>query len=54
MSVENLAIVFGPTLFSQSHQTEGNAALNLPKQISAVKIVLEHYTDIFVEGPEHA
>ena len=48
MSVANLATVFGPTLFPQSRQTIENAALDLSKQVKAVKIILEHYTDIFV------
>ncbi|KAI0028320.1 GTPase activating protein [Vararia minispora EC-137] len=50
MSVSNLAIVFGPTLFSQSQGTQVDPML----QNKAIETILEHYTDIFVDESEHA
>ncbi|KAI0832078.1 hypothetical protein BC628DRAFT_1311246 [Trametes gibbosa] len=56
MSVQNVAIVFGPTLFGQGQpglngQLNGMADASL--QNKAVETILEHYTDIFVdEGDE--
>ncbi|EMD38795.1 hypothetical protein CERSUDRAFT_133320 [Gelatoporia subvermispora B] len=50
MSVQNLAIVFGPTLFGQSQangQMNGMADASL--QNKAIETILEHYTDIFVD-----
>lgn len=52
MSVQNLAIVFGPTLFGQG-QPGLNGAMNgmadASLQNKAVETILEHYTDIFVD-----
>ncbi|KAJ8487154.1 hypothetical protein ONZ51_g4392 [Trametes cubensis] len=57
MSVQNLAIVFGPTLFGQGQpgingQLNGMADASL--QNKAVETILEHYTDIFVDEGEEA
>ncbi|THH27126.1 hypothetical protein EUX98_g7071 [Antrodiella citrinella] len=55
MSIQNVAIVFGPTLFGQ---TQGgmnglaNGMSEAPLQNKAVETILEHYTDIFVEEQE--
>ena len=56
MSIVNLAIVFGPTLFGQGQQAamNGNAMLDASWQNKAVETILKHYTDIFVEEPEQA
>ncbi|PIL25298.1 transporter [Ganoderma sinense ZZ0214-1] len=55
MSVQNLAIVFGPTLFGQV-QPGLNGAMNgmadASLQNKAVETILEHYTDIFVDEGE--
>ncbi|EJF59372.1 GTPase activating protein [Dichomitus squalens LYAD-421 SS1] len=57
MSVQNLAIVFGPTLFGQV-QPGLNGAMNgmadASLQNKAVETILEHYTDIFVDDGEEA
>ncbi|KAI0730966.1 GTPase activating protein [Earliella scabrosa] len=57
MSVQNLAIVFGPTLFGQG-QPGLNGAMNgmadASLQNKAVETILEHYTDIFVDEGEEA
>ncbi|KAH9852173.1 GTPase activating protein [Lenzites betulinus] len=55
MSVQNIAIVFGPTLFGQGQpgvngQMNGMADASL--QNKAVETILEHYTDIFVDDGE--
>ncbi|KAH9830027.1 Rho GTPase activation protein [Rhodofomes roseus] len=55
MSVQNLAIVFGPTLFGQmlpgmNGQLNGMADAGL--QNKAIETILEHYTDIFVDDNE--
>ncbi|KZT66142.1 RhoGAP-domain-containing protein [Daedalea quercina L-15889] len=55
MSVQNVAIVFGPTLFGQlapnmNGQMNGMADAGL--QNKAVETILEHYTDIFVDENE--
>ncbi|KAI0642328.1 GTPase activating protein [Trametes meyenii] len=57
MSVQNLAIVFGPTLFGQGQpgingQLNGMADASL--QNKAVETILEHYTDIFVDEGEES
>ncbi|KAM5544270.1 hypothetical protein V8D89_001930 [Ganoderma adspersum] len=55
MSTQNLAIVFGPTLFGQG-QLGLNGAINgmadTSLQNKAVETILEHYTDIFVDEGE--
>ncbi|EGN95220.1 hypothetical protein SERLA73DRAFT_95907 [Serpula lacrymans var. lacrymans S7.3] len=55
MSIQNLAIVFGPTLFGQSAPSNGSAGhmnggiADAPFQNKAIETILEHYTDIFVD-----
>ncbi|KAI0339450.1 RhoGAP-domain-containing protein [Trametopsis cervina] len=52
MSVQNLAIVFGPTLFKQA-STGANGQItgmaDAPFQNKAIETILEHYKDIFVD-----
>ncbi|KZT25115.1 RhoGAP-domain-containing protein [Neolentinus lepideus HHB14362 ss-1] len=50
MSVSNLAIVFGPTLFGQNGGNGQMADASL--QNKAIETVLEHYADIFVDEAE--
>ncbi|KAL4252043.1 GTPase activating protein [Abortiporus biennis] len=59
MSIQNLAIVFGPTLFGQPQPTATNGHMNgmqgmmdTSLQNKAVETILEHYTDIFVDESE--
>ncbi|TCD69443.1 hypothetical protein EIP91_007569 [Steccherinum ochraceum] len=55
MSMQNLAIVFGPTLFGQSPAGMNGLANGMseaPLQNKAVETILEHYTDIFIEEAE--
>ncbi|KAI0773218.1 GTPase activating protein [Trametes elegans] len=55
MSVQNLAIVFGPTLFGQGQPgMNGNGMADASLQNKAVETILEHYTDIFVDEGEEA
>ncbi|KAG8215039.1 Rho GTPase activation protein [Butyriboletus roseoflavus] len=55
MSIQNLAIVFGPTLFGQissngSISGHGNGGMaDAAFQNKAIETILEHYTDIFVD-----
>ncbi|KAF8216480.1 RhoGAP-domain-containing protein [Mycena galopus ATCC 62051] len=57
MSVQNLAIVFGPTLFGQmkpnptNGSTDGGMA-DATHQNMAIETILQHYTDIFVDEGE--
>ncbi|KAJ7155437.1 Rho GTPase activation protein [Mycena crocata] len=56
MSVQNLAIVFGPTLFGQlklnpANGSEGGMA-DATHQNMAIETILMHYTDIFVDESE--
>ncbi|KAJ7066582.1 Rho GTPase activation protein [Mycena amicta] len=54
MSMQNLAIVFGPTLFGQMKPAEGVMA-SMPDttcQNLAIETILTHYTDIFVDESE--
>ncbi|KAJ7765400.1 Rho GTPase activation protein [Mycena maculata] len=56
MSVQNLAIVFGPTLFGQmklnpANGSEGGMA-DATHQNQAIETILMHYTDIFVDETE--
>ncbi|KAJ7668337.1 Rho GTPase activation protein [Mycena rosella] len=56
MSVQNLAIVFGPTLFGQmklnpANGSEGGMA-DATHQNQAIETILMHYTDIFVDDSE--
>lgn len=48
MSISNLSIVFGPTLFGQQRGVQIDAAL----QNKAVETILKHYSDIFVDESE--
>ncbi|OBZ66849.1 Rho GTPase-activating protein 23 [Grifola frondosa] len=56
MSIQNLAIIFGPTLFGQGQvngQLNGMPAMaDTSLQNKAVETILEHYTDIFVDESE--
>jgi hypothetical protein len=58
MSIQNLAIVFGPTLFSQMAPSAGaNGQMNggmedAAHQNKAVQTILEHYADIFVDDAD--
>lgn len=55
MSIGNLAIVFGPTLFPPTapHGANGQDGLvGATIQNKAIETVLEHYTDIFVDESE--
>ncbi|KAH9928794.1 hypothetical protein B0H21DRAFT_837945 [Amylocystis lapponica] len=53
MSIQNLAIVFGPTLFGQGQPNpNGNGMADAPLQNKAIETILEHYTDIFVDEGE--
>ncbi|KAH7905642.1 Rho GTPase activation protein [Hygrophoropsis aurantiaca] len=63
MSIQNLAIVFGPTLFGQAVASNGNGSVtghvnggmaDAPFQNKAIETILEHYTDIFVDEGEVA
>ncbi|KAG6841450.1 hypothetical protein C0991_010875 [Blastosporella zonata] len=53
MSMQNLAIVFGPTLFGlppASHQGQANGGMaDATLQNMAIETILNHYTDIFVD-----
>ncbi|KAL4066200.1 Rho GTPase activation protein [Scleroderma yunnanense] len=56
MSIQNLAIVFGPTLFGQTTGNNASASSHVnatmadaPYQNKAIETILEHYTDIFVD-----
>ncbi|TEB29117.1 GTPase activating protein [Coprinellus micaceus] len=46
MSITNLAIVFGPTLFGQEG---GGGMADTVHQNHAVETILKHYTDIFID-----
>ncbi|EIW79048.1 RhoGAP-domain-containing protein [Coniophora puteana RWD-64-598 SS2] len=59
MSIQNIGIVFGPTLFGQQVPTANGAAsghangmADTPHQNKAIETILEHYTDIFVDEGE--
>jgi len=56
MSVQNLAIVFGPTLFGQIKPNPANGAeggmADATHQNMAIETILQHYTDIFVDEAE--
>ncbi|KAJ7606133.1 Rho GTPase activation protein [Mycena polygramma] len=56
MSVQNLAIVFGPTLFGQMKLNPANGAeggmADATHQNTAIETILQHYTDIFVDDTE--
>ncbi|KAJ2911869.1 hypothetical protein MD484_g8549, partial [Candolleomyces efflorescens] len=56
MSMQNLAIVFGPTLFGQQMPTNGLEAggvmADAPYQNQAIETILKHYRDIFIDESE--
>ncbi|KIL65575.1 hypothetical protein M378DRAFT_125410 [Amanita muscaria Koide BX008] len=55
MSIQNLAIVFGPTLFGQAPvvgHPNGGAIADAPHQNQAIETILKHYTDIFIDESE--
>lgn len=59
MSIQNLAIVFGQTLFGQmipgngSFSGHGNGGMaDAPFQNKAIETILDHYSDIFVDEAE--
>ncbi|KAG1864821.1 Rho GTPase activation protein [Suillus subluteus] len=59
MSIQNLAIVFGQTLFGQiipgngSFSGHGNGGIaDAPFQNKAIETILDHYSDIFVDEAE--
>ncbi|KAI0048722.1 RhoGAP-domain-containing protein [Auriscalpium vulgare] len=58
MSIGNLSIVFGPTLFSQNLGNGANGQNGQPvmqeatAQNKAIETILEHYTDIFIDEAE--
>jgi len=55
MSIGNLAIVFGPTLFPTTAPNGVNGQDGLAGatiQNKAIETILEHYTDIFVDESE--
>ncbi|KAI0272746.1 GTPase activating protein [Gloeopeniophorella convolvens] len=57
MSIGNLAIVFGPTLFPATAPNGANGQDGLAGatiQNKAIETVLEHYTDIFIDESEAA
>ncbi|KAF5338656.1 hypothetical protein D9611_012793 [Ephemerocybe angulata] len=51
MSMQNLAIVFGPTLFGQGIEA-GGAMADAPYLNQAIETILNHYTDIFIDESE--
>lgn len=51
MSVQNLSIVFGPTLFRQNGP-QGGFIADAPFQNQAIETILQHYTDIFIDETE--
>ncbi|EIN09430.1 GTPase activating protein [Punctularia strigosozonata HHB-11173 SS5] len=61
MSIQNIAIVFGPTLFGampvlpvDGQMNAGNGLADAPLQNKAIETILEHYNDIFVDESEVA
>ncbi|KIK60508.1 hypothetical protein GYMLUDRAFT_167927 [Collybiopsis luxurians FD-317 M1] len=54
MTTQNLAIVFGPTLFGQPAPSAGvsSGIADAPYQNQAIETILMHYTDIFVDESE--
>ncbi|PAV19574.1 GTPase activating [Pyrrhoderma noxium] len=56
MSISNLAIVFGPTLFGQGSQPmdQANSMADAAFHNKAIETILEHYTDIFIDENEEA
>ncbi|OCB86405.1 RhoGAP-domain-containing protein [Sanghuangporus baumii] len=58
MSISNIAIVFGPTLFGLPSGAPGGQQVNgmadAAYQNKAIETILEHYTDIFIDENEEA
>ncbi|KAI0251408.1 hypothetical protein BJV78DRAFT_1211324 [Lactifluus subvellereus] len=54
MSIGNLAIVFGPTLFPPTAPNGEDGLAGATIQNKAIETILEHYTDIFVDESEVA
>ncbi|KAF9477751.1 GTPase activating protein [Pholiota conissans] len=54
MSMQNLAIVFGPTLFGlhASANGQGGVMTDTSLQNMAIETILNHYTDIFIDESE--
>ncbi|PPQ79686.1 hypothetical protein CVT25_003260 [Psilocybe cyanescens] len=54
MSMQNLAIVFGPTLFGQHASINGQGGVMADQsfQNMAIETILNHYTDIFIDESE--
>ncbi|EJD07593.1 RhoGAP-domain-containing protein [Fomitiporia mediterranea MF3/22] len=58
MSISNIAIVFGPTLFGLPNGNPGtqpmtqNGMADAAYQNKAIETILEHYTDIFIDENE--
>jgi len=53
MSMQNLSIVFGPTLFGQRASSNGQGAMaDTSFQNIAIERILNHYTDIFIDESE--
>ncbi|KDR67998.1 hypothetical protein GALMADRAFT_257554 [Galerina marginata CBS 339.88] len=54
MSMQNLAIVFGPTLFGQQASINGQGGVMVDQsfQNTAIEMILNHYTDIFIDESE--
>ncbi|KAF4610559.1 hypothetical protein D9613_006706 [Agrocybe pediades] len=54
MSMQNLAIVFGPTLFGQhaSANGQGGVMADQSLQNTAIETILNHFTDIFIDESE--
>lgn len=53
MSMQNLSIVFGPTLFGQRASSNGQGVMaDTSFQNIAIETILNHYTDIFIDESE--
>lgn len=52
MSMQNLSIVFGPTLFSQAVVNGNGGMADATLQNVAIETILTHYNDIFVDESE--
>jgi hypothetical protein len=54
MSMQNLSIVFGPTLFGQHASTSGQGGVmaDASFQNIAIETILNHYSDIFIDETE--
>ncbi|KAG5654214.1 hypothetical protein H0H81_006248 [Sphagnurus paluster] len=52
MSMQNLAIVFGPTLFGLASNNVNGQMADAELQNQAIETILKHYNDIFVDESE--